>query len=68
MSQARTAGDHAMGAARGISGAARYAAYAAGQAAVAAHDTDAAAAYPIKSVQSAAAKDEREQAGCKECQ
>jgi hypothetical protein len=37
MSQARTAGGHAMAAARDLSGAARHAAYAAGQAAVVAH-------------------------------
>lgn len=37
MTQARTAGGHAMGAARELSGAAREAAYAAGQAAVVAH-------------------------------
>jgi len=37
MSQARTAGGHAMAAARDLSGAARHAAYAAGQTAVFAH-------------------------------
>src|SRR3954447_9690309 len=37
MMQARTAGGHAMGAARDLRGAARHAAYAAGQAAVVAH-------------------------------
>src|SRR5207244_9178307 len=37
MSQARTAGGHAMAAARDVSGAARHAAFAAGQAAVVAH-------------------------------
>src|SRR5437879_2305156 len=37
MSQARTAGGHAMAAARDLSGAARHAAYAAGQAAAVAH-------------------------------
>src|SRR3984893_8453912 len=37
MTQARTAGGHAMGAARELSGAARHAAFAAGQAAVVAH-------------------------------
>ncbi len=37
MSQARTAGGHAMAAARDLSGSARHAAYAAGQAAVVAH-------------------------------
>ncbi len=71
MSQARTAGGHAMGAARNLSGAARHAAYAAGQAAavahVAAHELGA-AAYAIKAAQAAAHKDEREQAGRRECQ
>src|SRR6202140_4082361 len=37
MSQARTAGGHAMGAARDLSGAARHGAYAAGQGGVVAH-------------------------------
>jgi hypothetical protein len=37
MSEARAAGGHAMGAARDLTGAARFAAYAAGQAAVVAH-------------------------------
>src|ERR1051326_8200361 len=37
MTEARTAGGHAMGAARDLRGAARHAAYAAGQAAVVAH-------------------------------
>src|SRR5579863_10040389 len=61
MTQARAAGGHAMGAARDLRGAARYAAYAAGQAAVvahvAAHDLGA-AAYAIKAVKAAAPKDE----------
>jgi len=51
MTQARTAGGHAMGAARDLRGAARYAAYAAGQAAVVAHVAAhelGAAAYAIK--------------------
>ena len=71
MSQARTAGGHAMGAARDLRGAARHAAYAAGQAAVVAHVAAhelGAAAYAIKAAQAAAAKDEREQAGRQECQ
>ena len=71
MSQARTAGGHAMAAARDMSGAARHAAYAAGQAAavahVAAHELGA-AAYAIKAAQAAAPEDEREQAGRKVCQ
>ena len=56
MMQARTAGGHAMGAARDLRGAARHAAYAAGQAGavahVAAHELGA-AAYAIKAVQAA---------------
>ena len=56
MMAARAAGGHAMGAARPLRGAARFAAYAAGQAAcvahVAAHDLGA-AAYAIKAVQAA---------------
>ncbi|MEP6632405.1 MAG: putative immunity protein [Lapillicoccus sp.] len=57
MMVARAAGGHAMGAARDLRGAARYAAYAAGQAAcvghVAAHDLGA-AAYAIKAAVGAA--------------
>ncbi len=71
MTQARTAAGHAMGAARDLNGAARYAAYAAGQAAavahVAAHDLGA-AAYAIKAVRAAAPKGESERAGQLECQ
>ena len=56
MMVARTAGGHAMGAARPLRGAARFAAYSAGQAAcvghVAEHDLGA-AAYAIKAVRSA---------------
>jgi hypothetical protein len=56
MMEARARGGHAMGAARPLSGAARFAAYAAGQAAcvghVAEHDLGA-AAYAIKAVQTA---------------
>ncbi|AOW93853.1 hypothetical protein BFN03_17540 [Rhodococcus sp. WMMA185] len=56
MMQARSAGGHAMGAARPLIGPARFAAYAAGQAAcvghVAEHDLGA-AAYAIKAVRSA---------------
>jgi len=70
MSQSRSAGGHAMAAARELSGAARYAAYAAGQAAavahVAAHELGA-AAYAIKAVRSAAPKVESETAGRREC-
>src|SRR5690349_21148749 len=61
MTQARTAGGHAMGAARDLRGAARHAAYAAGQAAVVAH----VAAHELGA---AAPADEREQAGHEECQ
>lgn len=71
MTQARTAGGHAMAAARVLRGAARHAAFAAGQAAcvahVAAHELGA-AAYAIKAVQAAAAKGESESAGRRECQ
>src|SRR6187431_1445515 len=67
---ARTAGGHANAAARDLGGAARHAAYAAGQAAavghVAAHELGA-AAYAIRAVR-AAAGDEAEQAGRRECQ
>lgn len=71
MMQARAAGGHAMGAARDLSGAARFAAYSAGQAAVvahvAAHDLGA-AAYAIKAVSAAAPVGEGEAAGHAECQ
>lgn len=71
MMQARAAGGHAMGAARPLHGAARYAAYAAGQAAavahVAAHELGA-AAYAIKAVRAGAPQGEREAAGRRECQ
>lgn len=70
MMQARAAGGHAMGAARDLRGAPRFAAYAAGQAAVvahvAAHDLGA-AAYAIKAVR-AAAPDDGGAAGQVECQ
>jgi hypothetical protein len=69
MMQARAAGGHAMGAARDLRGAARFAAYAAGQAGavahVAAHELGA-AAYAIKAVRAAAAGD-GEAAGRAEC-
>lgn len=71
MSQARTAGGQAMGAARDLRGAARYAAYAAGQAAVVAHVAAhelGAAAYAIKAVRAGAPKGEGESAGRLECQ
>ena len=71
MSQARTAGGHANGAARDLSGAPRHAAYAAAQAAcvahVAAHELGA-AAYAIKAVRAAAPEGKAETAGGLECQ
>ncbi len=70
MMQSRAAGGHAMGAARSLSGAARYAAFAAGQAGavahVAAHDLGA-AAYAIKAARASAPKAESEAAGRLEC-
>lgn len=69
MTGSRAAGGHAMGAARPLTGAARFAAYAAGQAAcvahVAAHDLGA-AAYAIKAARAAAPEDELG-AGRREC-
>ena len=69
-SVARTAAGHANGAARDLSGGARYAAYAAGQAAavghVAAHELGA-AAYAIRAVRAAAADGDGEAAGRLEC-
>src|SRR5512137_552389 len=75
MSQARTAGGHAMAAARDLSGAARHAAYAAGQAAVVAHVAAhelGAAAYAIKAAAhqnagAAVTRGESESAGAREC-
>lgn len=69
MTQSRTAGGHAMGAARDLRGAARHAAYAAGQAAVVAHVAAhelGAAAYAIKAARAAAPEDAA--AGRRECQ
>jgi hypothetical protein len=70
MTQARTAGGHAMAAARSLRGAARHAAFAAGQAAVvahvAAHDLGA-AAYAIKAARAAAPGGADERAGRLEC-
>lgn len=71
MMETRVLGGHAMGAARDLSGAARFAAYAAGQAAVVAHVAAhelGAAAYAIKAARAAAAKSEEESAGRIECQ
>jgi hypothetical protein len=70
MTQARAAGGHAMGAARPLSGAPRFAAYAAGQAAVVAHVAAhelGAAAYAIKAVRAAAPGDEADAAAGREC-
>ena len=70
MMETRALGGHAMGAARDLKGAARYAAYAAGQAAVVAHVAAhelGAAAYAIKAVQAVASKKGHEQAGREEC-
>jgi thymidine phosphorylase len=71
MMQARAAGGHAMGAARDLRGAARFAAYAAGQAGVvahvAAHDLGA-AAYAIKAARAAAPDGDGTAAGRLECQ
>ena len=71
MTQARTAGGHAMGAARELRGAARYAAYAAGQAAVVAHVAAhelGSAAYAIKAARAAAPAGAGERVGRRECQ
>ena len=71
MTQARSAGGRAMGAARELRGAARHAAYAAGQAGavahVAAHELGA-AAYAIRAARAAAPEGEVEDAGRCECQ
>ena len=70
MIQARTAGGHAMGAARDLSGAPRFAAYAAGQAAVVAHVAAhelGAAAYAIKAARFAAPGDQEDRFGRLEC-
>ena len=71
MTRARTAGGHAMGAARDLRGAPRHAAYAAGQAGVVAHVAAhelGAAAYAIKAARAAAPEGEGEAAGRRECQ
>lgn len=70
MTGSRTAGGHAMGAARDLRGAPRHAAYAAGQAAVVAHVAAhelGAAAYAIKAVRAAAPEGGEERAGRREC-
>jgi thymidine phosphorylase len=66
MTEARTAGGHAMGTARDLRGAARHAAYAAGQAGVVAHVAAhelGAVAYAIKAARAAAPDGEGEAAG-----
>ena len=71
MTEARTAGGHANGAARPLSGAPRHAAYAAGQAACVAHIAAhglGAAAYAIRAVGAAAPEIESQSAGRLECQ
>jgi hypothetical protein len=70
MTAARTAGGHAMGAARDLKGAARHGAYAAGQAAVVAHVAAhelGAAAYAIKAARAAAPEGQAVAAGRREC-
>lgn len=71
MMQARALGGHAMGAARELRGAPRWAAYAAGQAAcvphVAAHDLGA-AAYAIRAARAAAPEEQSMDAGRRERQ
>lgn len=70
MMQARASGGRAMGAARDLRGAPRFAAYAAGQAAVVAHVAAhelGAAAYAIKAVRAAAPHGDGEEAGRREC-
>ncbi|SHF82909.1 hypothetical protein SAMN05443575_1009 [Jatrophihabitans endophyticus] len=70
MMQARAAGGHAMGAARDLRGAPRFAAYAAGQAAAVTHVADhdlGAAAYAIKAVRAAAPAADAVAAGRAEC-
>jgi thymidine phosphorylase len=70
MTESRSAGGHAMAAARVLTGAARHAAFAAGQAGVVAHVAAhelGAAAYAIKAVRAAAPANEAESAGRREC-
>ncbi len=70
MMAARAAGGHAMGAARPLAGAPRFAAYAAGQAGAVGHVAEhnlGAAAYAIKAVRAASPAAEAEQAGLAEC-
>jgi hypothetical protein len=70
MTQSRSAGGHAMAAARVLTGAARHAAFAAGQAAVVAHVAAhelGAAAYAIKAARAAAPEGQTDSAGRLEC-
>ena len=71
MMETRALGGHAMGAARDLHGAARFAAYAAGQAAVVAHVAAhelGAATYAIKAARAVVVESERDKAGRLECQ
>ncbi|YAL83142.1 putative immunity protein [Dermacoccaceae bacterium W4C1] len=70
MMQTRALGGHAMGAARPLVGAGRFAAYAAGQAACVAHVPEhdlGAAAYAIRAVEAGAAQEDREAVRAAEC-
>lgn len=70
MIETRALGGHAMGAARDLTGAARFAAYAAGQAAVVAHVAEhdlGAAAYAIKAAVAAAPRGQQEAIRSSEC-
>lgn len=70
MMQVRALGGHAMGAARDLRGAARFAAYAAGQAAVVAHVAAhelGAAAYAVRAARAAASAEDAREAGRAEC-
>jgi hypothetical protein len=71
MMQSRAIGGHAMGAARDLAGAARFAAYAAGQAACVAHVPEhdlGAAAYAIKAARAAAPAGQEDRSGRLECE
>jgi hypothetical protein len=71
MMETRALGGHAMGAARDLRGAARFAAYAAGQAGVVAHVAAhelGAAAYAIKAARAAALDGQAKEAGRLECE
>jgi Imm-5 like putative immunity protein len=71
MMETRAAGGYAMGVARDLGGAPRFAAYAAGQAAVVAHVAEhelGAAAYAIKAVRESVGASESAAAGRRECQ